>query len=759
MDQCHLKKGESISSSIPTYESFSSQQNNIMEDQVECENTNVGNTKKRKAPPRPRKTTSECWKYFDPKMEPDEDGNIIKFAYCKWCDKSFKADSKTYGTRHLNTHYMNCDKNPDCEKLKKQKILAFKKKIGVENDEAGSSMGTLETWKYDDKEIKKVLIELVVLAELPFKFVEHPAFIKFGKKMQPRFNMPFMVLTAHFIDDDWVMHKRIINFRPIHSHRGVDIGREILECINGWGIKNVMTITVDNIASNDKAIEYLVENLPSKYDDGKHLHIRCMAHILNLIVKDGLKTFNKEVSNISLAGKYIKHSSQRVTNFKESIEKTSTSKKFLVSECPTRWNSTHDMLNTAIELKEAFFYYDFNNSSFARDLEEIPKRVDFEVCRKVVSFLEKFKETTELVSNVSCPVSHLWFGEVLDIDKHLREWQHENASFKEMVEDMRKKYDKYWGDYKKINHYMYFAVMLDPTMKSEMIDIGFTHLIENGCIPMEVDEDSYETPLSFLTDDEVCDKMVKKVEKDLRVLFDMYKEKYGTNLSSDLPKETSCQSTNTSSRRGNSFFFNKKQGGNNHRGVEDELTKYLKEPCLELECNEYFDILNWWKLNSPRFPIVSKMAKDILSIQVSTVASKSSFSVSGRVLDPYRNSLSPSIVEALVCTQDWIRTSSRNITLDTLEDLMKDDELAKERQKLRTEQHVCKLHYCNVVFDGPNSGEKHGRQAGRKRWSETCSEITVGKAYQKSGHKRVKYGRNTHRKLENVAGIQSESLV
>ncbi|PWA46371.1 zinc finger BED domain-containing protein RICESLEEPER 2 [Artemisia annua] len=697
------------------------------EDQVECDDNNV---KKRKAPSKPRRTTSECWKYFDPKMEEDENGHIIKFAYCKWCHAVIKADSRQHGTRPLNTHYMNCDKNPDAEKLRKQKFLAFKKKIG-DNNEGVTSIGTLETWKYDEKDIKKALLELVVLAELPFKFVEHPAFIKFAAKMQPKFNMPsrftiardiskfyieerksllnylsnkattvhlttdtwtssckrmnFMVLTAHFIDDDWVMHKRIINFRPIHSHRGVDIGRALLECITGWGIKNVMTITVDNISSNDKALEYLVENLPTKYDGGKHFHIRCMAHILNLIVKDGLKTFNKEVSNIALAVKYIKHSSQRVTNFKESIEKTCNSKKFLVSECPTRWNSTHDMLKTAIELKEAFFDYDFNNSSFARDLEEIPKRVDFEVCRKVVSFLEKFKETTELVSNVSCPVSHLWFGEVLDIDKHLREWQHENASFKEMIEDMRKKYDKYWGDYKKINHYMYFAMILDPTMKLEMIGVGFRHLIENGCVPMEVDEnDSDETPLSFLTDDEVCDKMVKKVENDMRVLFDMYKEKYGTNLSSDLPKPTSSQSTNTSSRR-NSFFF-KKQAGNKFSGVDDELSKYLKEPRLELEGDDYFDILNWWKLNSPRFPIVSKMAKDILCIQVSTVASESAFSASGRVLDPYRNSLSPSIVEALVCTQDWIRTSSRNITMDTLEDLMKDDELAKEIQEALDKQ-------------------------------------------------------------------------
>ncbi|GKB55673.1 hypothetical protein Tco_0911859 [Tanacetum coccineum] len=67
--------------------------------------------------------------------------------------------------------------------------------------------------------------------------------------------------------EDWVMHKRIINFRPIHSHRGVDIGRALLECITEGVKKNVITVTVDNVASNDKAIEYLVENLPTKYDN------------------------------------------------------------------------------------------------------------------------------------------------------------------------------------------------------------------------------------------------------------------------------------------------------------------------------------------------------------------------------------------------------------------------------------------------------------------------------------------------------------
>ncbi|GJZ30769.1 zinc finger BED domain-containing protein RICESLEEPER 2 [Tanacetum coccineum] len=231
---------------------------------------------------------------------------------------------------------------------------------------------------------------------------------------------------------------------------------------------------------------------------------------------------------------------------------------------------------------------------------------------------------------------------------------------------------------------MYFAIILDPTMKSKMIGYGFRHLIENGCIPMEIDEESEETPIQFYTDQELCDKLVKKVEEDMRVFFAMYKEKYGTNVLSDMPKSTSSQGNNTSRRRGNAFLNSfKDKVGNKLRGGEDELTKYLKELRLELEDDEDFNILNWWKLNSPRFPIVSRMAKESYQSKYPTLAhpSESAFSVSGRILDPYRNALALNIVEALVCTQDWICTSSINITADTLEDLMKDDDLAKEIQE------------------------------------------------------------------------------
>ena len=62
-------------------------------------------------------------------------------------------------------------------------------------------------------------------------------------------------------------------------------------------------------------------------------------------------------------------------------------------------------------------------------------------------------------------------------------------------------------------------------------------------------------------------------------------------------------------------------------------------------------------MNSPRFPILSQVARDVLAIPISTVASESTFSTGGRVLDSFRSSLTPKAIQSLICAQDWIRHS------------------------------------------------------------------------------------------------------
>ena len=59
-----------------------------------------------------------------------------------------------------------------------------------------------------------------------------------------------------------------------------------------------------------------------------------------------------------------------------------------------------------------------------------------------------------------------------------------------------------------------------------------------------------------------------------------------------------------------------------------DLEMYLDEAVHPKQKGsiDNFDILAWWRLNATKYPILAPMARDILSIPVSTVASESSFS-------------------------------------------------------------------------------------------------------------------------------------
>nr|KAJ0203532.1 hypothetical protein LSAT_V11C500237630 [Lactuca sativa] len=63
---------------------------------------------------------------------------------------------------------------------------------------------------------------------------------------------------------------------------------------------------------------------------------------------------------------------------------------------------------------------------------------------------------------------------------------------------------------------------------------------------------------------------------------------------------------------------------------KSELELYLEEPKLSQIGD--LNVLEYWKPLQGRFPIVSQMARDILVIPISTVASGSIFSIGGRVL-------------------------------------------------------------------------------------------------------------------------------
>nr|GEU37124.1 zinc finger BED domain-containing protein RICESLEEPER 2 [Tanacetum cinerariifolium] len=171
---------------------------------------------------------------------------------------------------------------------------------------------------------------------------------------------------------------------------------------------------------------------------------------------------------------------------------------------------------------------------------------------------------------------------------------------------------------------MYFAVLLDPTMKSQLISHRFGKIIRYDI--------TSENPISNKDLKQMVSNMVDKVKERMGVLFMMYKESCGFDSSSSGMCE-SMESEATSPSHGDNDFLNDFYNGNDTSSIKSktELQRYLKEPMVELRKGQIFDILQWWKVNGPRFPTVARMARDILAIQISTVASESAFSTGGRV--------------------------------------------------------------------------------------------------------------------------------
>ena len=238
-----------------------------------------------------KRKRSIMWDHF--KRIPCTDKNQEK-AECLHCGVHIGCSS-TQGTSSMHHHLDRCKEYPYANIEKRQKY-ASGQHVGV-----GSS-----PWKFDQDASRKELATMFIFGELPFKFVENEGFRRFVYRIQPKFSLPmrntlrsecyalyveerrklmkyfadtcprvclttdtwtscqnltYMSLTAHFVDADWKLQKKILNFCQIPGHSAEIIGKAVEKCLTGWGIQSIFSITVDNASSNDLGIQYLKRRL------------------------------------------------------------------------------------------------------------------------------------------------------------------------------------------------------------------------------------------------------------------------------------------------------------------------------------------------------------------------------------------------------------------------------------------------------------------------------------------------------------------
>ncbi|XP_071695481.1 zinc finger BED domain-containing protein RICESLEEPER 2-like [Rutidosis leptorrhynchoides] len=317
----------------------------------------------------------------------------------------------------------------------------------------------------------------------------------------------YMVITGHFIDYKWRLHKRVLNFVHVPPPRiGRDIADGIYKCLKDWGIEDkVFSISVDNASYNDRVVETLRKNfsLARKFPcKGRLLHVRCCAHIMNICVKDGLSKIDHVIEEVREAVKYINYSEARTKGFASVAHQLKVDDRKLLIDVPTRWNSTYDMLSLALKFKDVFPSY----AEYEVKFQNLPTEQDWENVAKVCEILKVFKVCTTIISGSHYPTSNLYLIEVYKVKQVLDDGARSEDHFiRDMVKAMKAKFDKYWGE---CHLLMAIASVLDPRFKKWLIGMSY-HIL-------------------YAPDQAV--KNIKEVEDALEDMYNEYREMHDASV-------------------------------------------------------------------------------------------------------------------------------------------------------------------------------------------------------------------------------------
>ncbi|XP_057526281.1 zinc finger BED domain-containing protein RICESLEEPER 2-like [Amaranthus tricolor] len=195
--------------------------------------------------------------------------------------------------------------------------------------------------------------------------------------------------------------------------------------------------------------------------DGEFLHMRCCAHILNLIVQDGLNAVVYDgVNRIRESVVFWIGSDKRVQKFEGVANQLASGyKRKLTLDCKIRWNSTYEMLCVAINYKEVFVVLSGREKLYNNP----PTPEDWEKVGKICKLLEVFAKLTLDLSASKTPTTNIYFSKICKLKITLSTWLSSPYDYVvKMAEVMLEKYKKYWDS---MNGLMGVATILDPMIE------------------------------------------------------------------------------------------------------------------------------------------------------------------------------------------------------------------------------------------------------------------------------------------------------
>ena len=639
---------------VPTQESF----NHLGE---------ISTTKKTE-----REFTSDIWNHFT-KTERFDLGEKRYDIICKYCGKIYKyTGGQGYGTfkRHLRS------KHPTETGID----------IGQQQISGYVNPNSSPLFRFNDKTYKEELGKFISVEHLAFNFGERFGFNEFvqnacapqakrvprnsvkriikdlykkGKKDLQNFFMQFngcvhigsdiwsdpwqshsyMGITCHLIDDEWNIQKRVIAFRVFDdNHTANNIYRLIRQILEEYYLLNkIFSIGFDNAAANTASIVEL-ENICRPAFGGKFFHVRCVCHVLNLCVQDGLKTLDVFLQPIKMAIQFLWKHPQKMREWGKFCKENGRRPKRFPKDVPTRWNSTFHLLTESLAYKDLLCTFISNN---VPQINLYPQ--EWDICQKILDVLKVFNDATYTLSGVYYPTTHLILVEFINIVGIFDECEND-VQLQHTILAMKRKWLHY---YMEIPIIYLVSSAFDPRCKIDGLhDFLRVYYQCLNCDDINV------TPI------------VRNVKNVVIELYNEFYTKYNLDDTGS-SQSTEMQNDGTGKiSRGYQLLLHRQKKQKGVIGNISELESYLNVSFEITECGKDFLILDWWKGHASRYPILALIAKQIFSTPCSTVAVEQAFSAGGNILEEHRSRLDPESVQMQACVADWTKAQYRQQEID-----------------------------------------------------------------------------------------------
>ncbi|XP_026396334.1 zinc finger BED domain-containing protein DAYSLEEPER-like [Papaver somniferum] len=355
------------------------------------------------------KLRSQVWEFF--KLVKYKDGT--KKGVCKACNVGYKYESQKGGTSAMKRH-----KCPNRQSMDVGQMILY----------ANNGQLSTRVRKVDQMKLRDLFSALLIARNVPFSLVEWKEFrdicrICLTSDMWTSVTTTgYMSLTVHYLDQVWVLQKKLLNFCPLPPpHTGEDLSAKLFAMIEDLGIEDKIDPAVLKIRASVKSLTN------SQVRKQKFLDI---------------------VDTLGMSG----------------------IKRGIRQDVKTRWNSTYLMLDSCILYKPVFSHLKLVDS----DYEDCPTDEEWEQIEVVTKFLKVFHDLTKIFSGSKYPTSNLYFERICQVQVLLKKESRNDIEFiRNMVKEMQAKCDSYW---KELSPILAMAFVLDPRSKMNFVKFTYSKL-------------------------------------------------------------------------------------------------------------------------------------------------------------------------------------------------------------------------------------------------------------------------------------------